>query len=219
MASPRITQSMREQITNNALLHRFTDDVNKMSVTMSKLAEQAYHFVFSPDDIKAMEHLGESVLTMSGSIVVRMAGEIRTMDFDGYLIRNHTGTALRFGGTVFPNKLQADIVELLMPFTDRYSRQNEAYWTRFTIKRDSKAKSKFCDDVLAAEADEEKLKSAIDEASTKLMSLLESVQTFKKLRAIWPEGAQFYDQYDVDHTLTPKVPAVIITDINKSLGI
>lgn len=220
MASPRITKEMRENITANAIRHRFTDDVYKLSVSECSLAERAYHIVFSNKDIEAMEQLGRGIIRPRKTIALRVSGEQRTMCFNGQLVVDSNKKAkLRFSGIDFDTS--HDDVEFLMPerISSYSSDDHEAYWERFTINRDNKAKSKFCDDVLGYDAERDNLMSSISETETKLSSLLESVQTFKKLRAIWPEGAQFYDQYDVDHTLTPKVPAVIITDINKSLGI
>lgn len=56
------------------------------------------------------------------------------------------------------------------------------------------------------------------EASLQLMSMLESVVSFKKLRAVWPQGEKFYDMYDVDSE-KPGVPSIIVEQLNKVLNI
>lgn len=48
--------------------------------------------------------------------------------------------------------------------------------------------------------------------------MLESVQSFKKLRAVWPQGEKFYDMYDVDSEKTG-VPSTVVSELNKILGI
>ncbi len=68
---------------------------------------------------------------------------------------------------------------------------------------------------LEFDAKKGELRSEIMKAEATLMGVLESVTTFKKLRAVWPNGAKFYDMYDVDHTVKPKVPALVISDLNK----
>lgn len=55
-------------------------------------------------------------------------------------------------------------------------------------------------------------------AKRELMALLDSVSTFKKLKEVWPEGADYYTTFDVERTIT-NVPAVVVSEINKMLGI
>lgn len=57
------------------------------------------------------------------------------------------------------------------------------------------------------------------QARVQLTAVLESVQSFKKLRAVWPQGVKFYDMYDVDTETKSSVPAVVVTELNKALGI
>jgi hypothetical protein len=52
----------------------------------------------------------------------------------------------------------------------------------------------------------------------KLKAFLGSFKTIKKLRETWPEGAEHYDQYDVQPGKS-QVPAVVTQEINAMLNI
>lgn len=55
-------------------------------------------------------------------------------------------------------------------------------------------------------------------AEQQLEAMLETVVSFNKLRAVWPQGEKFYDMYDVDSE-KPGVPALLVTELNAILGL
>lgn len=96
--------------------------------------------------------------------------------------------------------------------TPRYVRKN-ASWSRYAPKPPLTTK------IEAFLEDEADFRSRSSKAEIALMAMLESVQSFKKLRAVWPQGVKFYDMYDVDSETKAGVPAVVVTELNKLLGI
>lgn len=56
------------------------------------------------------------------------------------------------------------------------------------------------------------------DARAKMLGFLEGFSTFKQLREAWPEGEQFYQDYD-SRRIAPNVPAVITKEINTMLGL
>lgn len=177
MASPRITKVMREGIVKNTIEHTYNKEETALDEREYKLADKAYHVLYSKAQIAHMEALGERFINKNIVISVNLGGlrnrlelkEPRFMEDSQYC-----------NPVVADGKLREDI-------------------------------EKFFDD---SKEHSEK----VNRASVNLMAMLESVQSFKKLRAVWPEGEKFYDMYDVDSE-KPGVPAVIVQDINKMLGL
>lgn len=62
------------------------------------------------------------------------------------------------------------------------------------------------------------MKQEHDEALRQMLGFLESFKSFKQLRDAWPEGVEFYKQYDVTRPAAG-VPAVRVAAINEMLGI
>lgn len=63
-----------------------------------------------------------------------------------------------------------------------------------------------------------KVKSEAETARQKLMSLLNAMNTIKSLEKAWPEGKKFYQRYAQEKEGTG-LPAVMVADINKALGL
>lgn len=59
-------------------------------------------------------------------------------------------------------------------------------------------------------------KAAMRSANAQLKAMLAKVSTLKKLREIWPEGQQFYAQYEEVKT---SLPAIRVDEINAALGL
>ncbi len=79
--------------------------------------------------------------------------------------------------------------------------------------------NKLSDDIYDLLQEKDTLKEKMNQADIQLSAMLETVVSFKKLRAVWPQGEKFFDMYDVDSESKPGVPAVVITELNKVLGL
>ena len=54
-------------------------------------------------------------------------------------------------------------------------------------------------------------------AAKQLSAMLSKINTIKKLREVWPEGAQFYSKYEVESVAA--LPAIRVDEINSMLGL
>lgn len=63
----------------------------------------------------------------------------------------------------------------------------------------------------------EALKQSRVETERRLLAMLSSVGSLKKLREVWPEGEAFYSQYEVKPVALP--PAIRMDEINAALGL
>lgn len=59
-------------------------------------------------------------------------------------------------------------------------------------------------------------KAAMRSANSQLKAMLAKISTLKKLREIWPEGQQFYAQYEEAKV---SLPAIRVDEINAALGL
>jgi hypothetical protein len=84
----------------------------------------------------------------------------------------------------------------------------------FTVKApDLQAKIQaFADDLEALNVERRK-------TQTTLESMLQNLQAYSSLERTWPEGKKFYKHLPVDYPFRHQVPATLVADLNKSLGI
>jgi hypothetical protein len=188
MASPRITKVMREGIVANTIVHTFKQQREALEKEHVKLAEKAYKEQYTPSQIKAMDNLGERFIDKECKIHLNLNGLRRQLYFGGKDKTHNT----------------KDLTYKLM--------ENQQYHKPLVP---SDGLRQQVEDLLDKISD---LDQTIARAEANLLAMLESVQSFKKLRAIWPEGEKFYDMYDVDSEKAG-VPAVFVADINKMLGL
>ena len=75
-----------------------------------------------------------------------------------------------------------------------------------------------CDKVQAHVQEVAKNKEDYSKLYYKILSMLTSFNSFKAMRENWVEGVEFYKDMDVDR-VSPQLPANIISDINKQIGL
>jgi len=74
-----------------------------------------------------------------------------------------------------------------------------------------------CDRIQTHAQAVEKCKTELRQAYIKVIALLDSVTTIKRLREVWPEGEPFYSKYEAQPA--QKLPAVPASEVNAMLGI
>ncbi len=185
MASPRITNTMRDGIVKNTLEHTFKKEQDALLKAEGKLARLAYNEMYDATTRKAFITLPSGIFGKSSDVCLNIRGMSVTLSFgkepDG------SRTELCVG-------------------------ENHGYRNRLTP---SVPVSDQCYDYIMQNED---LKKRMREAEVQLRAMLESVQSFKKLRAVWPQGEKFYDMYDVDSEKSG-VPSVVVTQLNKILNL
>ncbi len=196
MASPTITKDMREKIVANMSKHIFGKEEAALVVRTAKIAERAYKEKYSDATRRKMEDLGKDFVGRSDDIVMNVNGLSIELSFNGY--------SRLYGRCIGSGK------ETVYRFV---SKDHGSY-------RDIKhvASAALAADVMALMDDIKNFSDRVCQAEIQTLAVLESVRTFKKLRAVWPQGEKFYDMYDVDSE-KPGVPSIVITDLNKMLGL
>lgn len=179
MASPRITNTMRQGIVKNTIDHTFKKERDAIDRRESELALLAYNEKYTALERKCFESCPDLFGVSNGMHL------------------NIRGMSISIG---FGKDTQKPVAE------------SHTWGNRFTPS------TKLSDAVYELTNDREDLKKRVREAEVQLMAVLESVQSFKKLRAVWPQGEKFYDMYDVDYEKAG-VPSIVVSELNKVLGI
>lgn len=78
---------------------------------------------------------------------------------------------------------------------------------------------KLIDRCRAWQGDCEDLKAEQEKVSGTLTAMLQSMQTYARLEADWPEGKRFYQSLPVDFPFNHQVPAVQVKELNALLGL
>lgn len=194
MASPTITKEMREKIVENMTKHIFGKEEAALVKRTAKLALAAYNEEHSPKVRKMMKDLGENYVASNTAINLNIRGMHIWLSFNG--------CSSLYGSVIGDG--QEDVCR---------------YGTKSRYGRTPFAPSASLSDEISELMDDLKdFSDRVRKAGAQTLAVLESVRTFKKLRAVWPQGEKFYDMYDVDSE-KPGVPAIVITDLNKMLGL
>jgi len=185
MASPRITNTMRDGIVKNTLEHTFKKEQDALLKAEGKLARLAYNEMYDATTRKAFATLPAGIFSGAGDICLNIRGMAVSLSFgrqpDGSRTTLCVGSDHGFRNRLTPSD----------PISDH------------------------CYEYITKGED---LRKRMREAEIQLRAMLESVQSFKKLRAVWPQGEKFYDMYDVDSEKTG-VPSVVVTQLNKILNL
>lgn len=64
-----------------------------------------------------------------------------------------------------------------------------------------------------------KLKEEKNKVTTTLNTMLQGISTYKSLEKNWPEGKPFYKHLPKDFPFRHQVPATLVSELNKALGV
>lgn len=200
MTSTRLTNDIRESLTNDILKHRFTADVDSIIEAQCKFAAKVYGDLFDGKTQAVMYGLPEGWLPNATDIGVQF----------GYVGGTHQFARLYFGGYL------TGILGRL---------QSKPTSTTTTTKRVLSSKAHGCAKVydpshpLAIEFGRLKnrtkeVKEAADTAERSIKTTLNAVSTINRLVETWPEVDQFARKYD---TGKPSLPALPTDHLNQLL--
>lgn len=182
---------MREGIVANAIEHTFKKDREALKKLEISLAKAVYNELYDAPTQKMMNTLGEKFLERDCDIHVNVNGQRHRLYFDGERNVGCVGWKER---------------------EQRLMMRHQAHSPFVPSKKLGEDILEFADKT-KDQGEREK------QATIQLSAMLESVMSFKKLRAVWPQGEKFYDMYDVDSETKSGVPAVVVTELNKLLGL
>lgn len=190
MSTLRLTKQIRKNIVSKAVDHKFVPMESALKNKEIVLRDKIYDTVV-PFWVrqKAQEFPQQNLLNKQSCMPVFGAGGCNYIfKFDSYVL--------------FPREAES-------PSAYYYS-------TQYRVNIDK------LDSSLAIEfgtflSDKQKISTQREELSRKILSVLSSYNTYKRMAENWPEGYEFYKHYETH--MTP--PAIILstTEINSILGL
>ena len=184
----RLTNDLREAIASEAVAHAF--DPRKAALTKAEgaLAEEAYNHVFPESERKLITKIPSNWVRFDSCLRFNVAG--LTID-------------LNAAGDGFPVPYQIN---------GQHGQRGYSCYRLGSIEVGDlatriQAHAKAVDD----------MKSERRVALKQLQAMLAKITTLKRLREIWPEGAQFYAKWEAAPAQT--LPTIRVDEINAMLGL
>jgi len=185
----RLNGEMKKSILEKALSHAFGTRYKALAKLSQSLGHAAMVDCFGHTRLKAAKTAGEPFIVVCRDIYGNKQPDGTTINF-------------RVNHKTIPLAVQDPLPV----------RITDMSW--FTVKsEDLKHKIEtYADDF-------EAIKSERHKALVTLEAMLQSLQTYRTLERVWPEGRKFYKHIPVDYPFRHQVPATLVADLNKALGI
>lgn len=184
---PKLTKYSRERIADRAVAHAFDPRQNTEAEAEDALAREAYATLFSKTELKAAEALPANWLRKD--------------------------KCLRFNVGSQDITLKVLDEGLLVPYRPKDSESGGYYCHRLGVI----PHGELADRIQAHAREVDNTKNDRNAAYRSIAAMLDAVTTTGKLKEVWPEGAQFYA--DFEDRPTPSLPAVRVDEINALLGL
>lgn len=195
MASVRLTNEIREEITTAMLRHRFSKEVAKLVALRAKLADRVYRDLYSPADRKKMEALPDGWLPVDDDVQCRFQGSYQRLKFNGGI----------WGDLYFLIDKEVEVVN-----------------RRLAAKHKSSCAKVYDGGHPIAEAYAEvegvtkDLTERFKDAKRQIKSALSRATTTTRLIELWPEVRPFCSDYE--HA-APSLPAIQTSALNAMLDL
>lgn len=196
MASVRLTNEIREEITTAMLRHRFAKDAVKIVKMRAKLADRVYRDLYSAADRKRIESLPEGWLPSDTRIQFRVQGSYESVNFSGgfygELREALPPKAIGEESRLFASKDKGGCVKTYdggHPIADAYSEMSDGF---------------------------KDLKGRFVAAKRQIGAALSKASTTKRLVELWPEAAPFVAEYEKE---TPSLPSIPTSSLNEMLDL
>jgi hypothetical protein len=187
----RLNTAMRSSILKKAIAHAFDKRFAEMKREGQRLGHAAMVSIFGSAKLAMARRLGPPFAVSCEDHYGRPAPEGRQVAF-------------RVAGRV-----HTLLVQDPMP---RHLGNEDAKF--FTVK-DGKLQERISAFADASQA----LAAERSKTETTLTAMLAGVQSFKSLQRSWPEGERFYKHLPKEFPFRHQVPATLVADLNKALGI
>lgn len=136
------------------------------------------------------------------------------MEFGGKVAWFELARSIQFNVAGETHALKADTNALAVPY--RFgSGYNYTLGNAITLDKHAD----LVDDVRTLAHDWAKYKADLDKAERTLKTLLKHSGSTESLFKVWPEGAKFYSTPPLTPTIKVGVPALLMQDVNKILGL
>lgn len=187
----RLNGDMRAGIVAKALSHAF----DKREAELLKRSQQQAHLAM-------VESFGAAKLAMAKKL-----GEPWTVtctDGYGHKYPNGVPTNFRVGYKTIALMVLDPLPSMIRNADSKYFKvQDKELITRIET---------LADDQQALTTEKGKTKATLE-------AMLQNLQAYSTLERTWPEGKKFYQHIPKDYPYRHQVPATLVADLNKSLGI
>jgi hypothetical protein len=183
----KLTQYSREAIARRAVAHAFDPRQAELAVAEDALAREAYNATFPVDEQKLVAAVPANWFRLDACLQFNVGGQRITLNVTG----DGLPVPYRMKGSDYVG-YNCHIVGVI-------------------------EHGELCDRIQAHAQLVETVKTERRQALRATEEMLKAVTTTAKLRLVWPEGEQFYAQYD--DKPSAQLPAVRVDEINALLGL
>lgn len=187
----RLNSAMKGEIITKAMAHAFDKRIAAMLKEEQTLGRAFFMKAFGPDKLRHALALGQPFVSVNE-------------DFYGKPLPDGVSQHWRAGGQTVAIRMKD------LPLPNGGCRDTK----KFTVT-DEKLVAR----CRAWQGDTETFHADHQKAYSTLQAMLASINTFKSLQTTWPEGKPFYKHLPKAYPHRHQVPATLVSDLNKALGI
>lgn len=197
----RLNNTMKDQVIKKALAHAFDKREADLLHEEHALAKACFVHAFGSQAIQMLKKLGEpfAYANVNGYGNVEPEGTVTPWFISG-------------------QHVQLRLVDIPVPrrFGERFA-YDHGKKNPFSITMDKNAKlvervREWQDAVVKLTEERNKVKSTLG-------AMLQGISTYKSLEKNWPEGKPFYKHLPKEFPFRHQVPATLVSELNKALGI
>lgn len=207
MANPRLTKSIKEDLTQKLLDHAYGKRVQELVNERAEFAQSLYKELFSEEKIEKMRKLPNGWLPRINAIKTVSSFGTHNWDFAGYhpFILRHAAEFMQI--SYIP--VEFDMNHFRTTYEDHIGCRNKV-----VVKAGSKLDKTINSMVDKSNA----LRDEIKASQTQITTMLSQTSSMKKLAEMWPEVKPFLAEYLNNGSPAP-VPAIPMEHLNASLGL
>lgn len=183
----KLTKYSREAIARRAVAHSFDPRQAELKIAEDRLAREAYATLFSDAELAIVATLPEGWVRLDACLQFNVGGQRITLDVSGD--------------------------GLPVPYRPRGSENGGYYCHQLGVIEHGD----LCDRIQKHAQTVDTVKSERRAALRATEQMLGAVTTTGKLKEIWPQGAQFYAEYEDKPPV--HLPAVRVDEVNAALGL
>lgn len=192
----RLNTQMKAQVVEKAMAHAFDKRKAALRQREYAISKACWLSIFGKAKLAQARALGAPFVLEC---------------VDRYGKKDPTGSNItfRFGGKALG-------MLTLMPVTARNSLDSANDGSsKFSTVKDAKLIA----DAMAWYDDCEALRAEYEKVKATLTAMLQGISSYNSLEKSWPQGKRFYQSLPKDFPFRHQVPAVLVDQLNKSLGI
>lgn len=197
----RLNSAMKDQVIKKAIAHAFDKREAVLLKEEHAIAKALFVHAFGARAISLVKQLGEPFVYAN---------------MDGYGNEKNTGTTT----TWYVGGQHVNVRLLDIPVPQRFGerlRRDHGKKNPFSVSMEKNAtlveRCRAWQDACVT------LMKEMEKVKTTLGTMLQSISTYKSLEKNWPEGKPFYKHLPKEFPFRHQVPANLVSELNKALGV